>query len=305
MGVRIAVVGYGSAGRQHVQALEGMEEIELYCVLDSNPNVDTGNLPRVQSWQEVLDDPNVDAVALCLPPGGRFDMAHEALAAGKSVLLEKPPCTTEEELDSLLKAARAANRSIGVMFQHRYRLPDEVLNIEWDERTAAVLEVSRPRNPEHYFRSWRQDPALSFGGIFAHLGIHYMDLACQLLGLPVVFHQAGRRDFIPGIDLRVAGTVEFASGAAMAFVVTGEAETRSERLNILGSSLRVTIENGAISIERSGEVLRYAAEPTHLMRKRLYEDFALSVARRKQPQRCHLESCRGVTRLLEQISRKR
>ncbi|MCL6443036.1 MAG: Gfo/Idh/MocA family oxidoreductase [Alicyclobacillus sp.] len=304
MAVRIAVVGYGSAGRQHVQALNGLEEVELYCVLEANPNVDTGDLPRKYSWQDVLDDPNVDAVALCLPPGGRSDMAHEALASGKSVLLEKPPCTTEAELESLLKAARAAKRSIGVMFQHRYRLPDEVLNIKWDERTIAVLEVSRPRNSERYFNSWRQDPALSFGGISAHLGVHYLDLACLLLGLPVNFHQAGRRDFIPGIDLRVAGTVEFSSGAAMAFIVTGEAEARSERLNILSGDCRFTIEDGTVTVEKGGEVHKYIAEPTTLMRKRLYEDFASAVVNHEQPRRCHLEGGRGVTRLLEKIAAK-
>ncbi|MCP3776517.1 Gfo/Idh/MocA family oxidoreductase [Paenibacillus sp. MZ04-78.2] len=304
MAFKIAVVGYGSAGQQHVEVLRDLGGAELYCVVESNLEVDTGELPRQYSLQDVLADQKVDAVALCLPPGGRSNLAHEALAAGKSVLLEKPPCRTEAELDLLLNATQVANRSIGIMFQHRYRLFDEILNFTWDESTTAILEVSRPRNPERYFTSWRQDPMLSIGGITAHLGVHYMDLACLLLGLPKEFQQIGRRDFMPGIDMRVAGAVQFSGGSTMAFVVTGEVESRSERLNILGRDIRLTIQDGSITIEKGGELRHYSSEPTSLMRKRLYEDFVSAAINQEQPKRCSLESGRGVTRLLENIAAK-
>lgn len=304
MTVRLAIIGYGSSGRQHVQALDGVEKIEPYCVLDSNPDVDTGSLHRKNSWEEVLNDPEVDAVALCLPPGIRGQMAHEALVAGKAVLLEKPPCTSELELDSLLSTAQETNRSIGVMFQHRYRIPIEALNITWDHRTTAVLQVSRPRDPERYFRSWRKDPDVSGGGIFAHLGIHYMDLSCQLLGLPVTYNELGRREFAPGLDVRLTGSVEFSCGATMAFTITGEAASRCERLDILGGNARLTIEDGRVVIEADGEAHEFVADPTTLMRKRLYTDFANAVEHREQPKLCHLDGSRGVTRLLESMRHK-
>ncbi|MFC7472564.1 Gfo/Idh/MocA family oxidoreductase [Actinomadura keratinilytica] len=51
---------------------------------------------------------------------------------------------------------------------------------------------------------WRGDPAASFGGIAAHLGVHYLDLACQLLGRPATVALAPVRERAPGIDSRVA-----------------------------------------------------------------------------------------------------
>ncbi|OMF12128.1 hypothetical protein BK131_19180 [Paenibacillus amylolyticus] len=302
MAVNIAIVGYGSAGRQHAKTLLDMNHASLYGIYEKNPIVDTDSVYRFTSWEELLSNPDVNAIALCLPPGGRANKAFEALDAGKSVLLEKPPCTTEKELDQLLKAANDANQTIGIMFQHRYRLPEEAFNVNWDHQTTAILEVSRPRDINRYFNDWRQDPALSFGGITAHLGIHYLDLACQMLGEPISFHQAGRREFSPGIDLRTVGTIEFSTGAAMSFVVTCEAEARKERLSLYGPDIRLTIEDGRSALEYKGNLRQYPVESTHEMRKQLYMDFASSIINKEQPERCHLQGGRGVTRLLEQIA---
>lgn len=302
MTVRVAVVGYGSAGRQHVQALSRLSVTQLAYVLETDRSVDTGDLARIDSWDSLLNDREVDLVALCLPPGNRKNMVYEALASGKSVLLEKPACTSEAELNSYVAAADKAQRHIGAMFQHRYRLPAKVWSLQWDGRSMAILEVSRPRNADRYFMSWRTDKQQCFGGISAHLGVHYLDIACQLLGLPSKVHQTGRRDVVPGIDMRVAGTIDFASGATMAFGVTSEADARSERLTVLGPDGRFTIENGTISIERDAHVEEFVAVSTPAMRMRVYEDMAEAITQKSPPGLCHMERARGVTRVLEVLA---
>lgn len=305
MSIKMAVVGYGAAGQQHVDALFGLEKAELYCVFESNENVDTGEISRKSTWQDVLHDERVDAVALCVPPGGRAELASQAMLAGKSVLLEKPPCLSESELELLLETAIKTKTTLGVMLQHRYRLPKEILEINWNEKTTAILEVSRPRESSRYFTNWRQDPLKSLGGITAHLGVHYLDLACLMLGEPISLEQSGKRNIVPGVDLRTTGSLKFLNGSAMAFIVTGEASKRNERLAIFGDDNHLIIENGHITLERNGEIQKYSPGGTTLeMRKRCYEDFANAVINKAQPQLCNLQSVRGVTKILEQLSKK-
>jgi D-galactose 1-dehydrogenase len=66
------------------------------------------------------DGPPIDAVALCTPPQVRSSLAAMALAAGKHVLLEKPPGATIAELSPLLTAAHAAQRTLFAAWHSRF-----------------------------------------------------------------------------------------------------------------------------------------------------------------------------------------
>jgi len=303
MTLGVALVGFGVAGRQHAAALEGAQFAQVRGVLEDDTAVDTAGLPRCSDWAGLLADPAIDLVALCIPPGGRGRLAQQALAAGKAVLLEKPPASSAAEVDSLVSLAERLGRPLGVMLQHRYRIPDRAMEWDWRAGTSGVLEVSRFRPVAHYRRAgWRQDPSASLGGITAHLGVHYLDLACQLLGEPEAIQLSGRREHAPGIDSRVAGVVEYRSGATLSFVVTAESTVRSERLQLLGSDHRLLIEDGAVTLELAGSVEDFPAVPTGELRREVYRDMAEAVALGGSPRRCGLQSARGVTTVLETVA---
>lgn len=251
MSLGVGIVGFGVAGRQHAAALDGLAEAEAVSVLEHDPTADVGALRRAGSWRELLSDPAVGLVALCVPPGGRARLAVEALEAGKAVLIEKPPAVSEAEIERVTQAATQAGKPVGVMLQHRMRLPDAALVTDWaSPATTAILEVSRFRPPAHYRRAdWRSDPAAAFGGIAAHLGVHYLDLACQLLGRPETVRLAGSRELAPGIDTRVTGLVEFHTGATLAFTVTAESAVRTERLQVLGPARGLCVADGTVSTQ--------------------------------------------------------
>ncbi|MEU1290618.1 Gfo/Idh/MocA family oxidoreductase [Kitasatospora sp. NPDC005856] len=302
----MGIVGFGVAGRQHAAALDGLAEAHAVAVLDQDPSADTGTLDRAQSWQGLLADPRIGLVALCVPPGGRAQLALEALAAGKAVLLEKPPTVSVEELDVLTRAAARAGRPIGVMLQHRMRLPDVALATSWaDPAVTAVLEVSRFRPPAHYRRAgWRSDPVSAFGGIAAHLGVHYLDLACQLMGRPEAVRLAAAREVTPGIDTRATGLVEFHTGATLAFTITAESALRTERLQVLGPDRGLCIADGTVSTQIGGDEQTWPTEPTAALRREVYREMAEAVATGERPRRCHLDGARGVTEILAAVARQ-
>ncbi|MEU6020728.1 Gfo/Idh/MocA family oxidoreductase [Micromonospora sp. NPDC047134] len=299
--VKIVVIGHGRAGRQHISAIACSPEVKLHSVLETNSAVQIGDLPRADSWEAVLLDPSVDAVSLCVPPGGRARLAQEALAAGKGVLLEKPPAMSAAELADLESWSIAAGRPAAVMLQHRYALPEPVLAAEWGGNAAGTLLVSRPRSA-HHFTGWRGDPGQALGGIVAHLGVHYLDLACQLLGEPASVTVTDRAECRPGIDTRCAGVITFATGATLAFIITAEADARAERLSIVGPAGWLDIADGAVRAGLDGCDIDTEPIGGGELRRRVLDEFAQAVATGTAPDRCGLARTRGVTWLLERTT---
>ncbi|UFX43820.1 Gfo/Idh/MocA family oxidoreductase [Bradyrhizobium sp. 41S5] len=118
--LRVAIVGFGEiARRQHVSAIAKTSGVALVAVAD--PAKSPSGLPHFRDLQELLrDGPEIDAVALCTPPQARHAQAAAALAAGKHVLLEKPPGSTLSELTPLIAAAGEAGRTLFATWHSRY-----------------------------------------------------------------------------------------------------------------------------------------------------------------------------------------
>lgn len=118
--LRVAIVGLGKIARdQHVPAIAATEGVELVAVAD--PVASLPGVPHAATLAEVLKDgPDIDAVAICTPPQVRQSQAAIALAAGKHVLLEKPPGATVAEIAPLSVVARAAGRTLFTAWHSRY-----------------------------------------------------------------------------------------------------------------------------------------------------------------------------------------
>ena len=103
--LRVAIVGFGKIARdQHVPAIAATDGVELVAVASRNASLP--GVPHAATLDELLrDGPPIDAVALCTPPQVRHAQAAMALAAGKHVMLEKPPGATVAEITPLMTAA--------------------------------------------------------------------------------------------------------------------------------------------------------------------------------------------------------
>jgi len=107
-GMAIGIAGYGKIARdQHVPAIAASETFELTAIADPWTRHET--LPSYPDVAAMLQaHPEVAAVALCMPPRFRAVAAREAIAAGRHVILEKPPCATMAEAEALADQAEKA-----------------------------------------------------------------------------------------------------------------------------------------------------------------------------------------------------
>ena len=143
---KIAIIGVGKiAIDQHIPVIGKNADFELVGLV-SQRGLHVGDTPSFKTAAELFAAiPEVEAVAICTPPHVRHNIAREALAAGKHVLLEKPPTATVAEMHDLTTAAREAGRVIFSTWHSQYnpgidaakaRLAGQKLkklHIEWRE----------------------------------------------------------------------------------------------------------------------------------------------------------------------------
>lgn len=92
----IGLIGVGYWGSNYVRVFNEMPESELKWIADLDINKleefksKYPNLNSTTDYEDVLDDPEVDAVCIATPPETHFDIAKEFLKNGKDILIEKP-----------------------------------------------------------------------------------------------------------------------------------------------------------------------------------------------------------------------
>jgi predicted dehydrogenase len=118
--VKIAVVGTGGWGINHVRAFARARDVKLVAVADRSEaavNRAASFAPgaqRLRGLDEVLALPEVDAVVLATPAANHAAHAQEALAAGKHVFVEKPLALSAADADQVVAAAERAGRTLMV-----------------------------------------------------------------------------------------------------------------------------------------------------------------------------------------------
>jgi len=122
--IGIGVIGYGYWGPNLVRNFADIPSVDLRWVCD----LQTERLARLrlrypavqitEDMNTVLADPKVDAVAIATPVSTHFDLAMQALKAGKSVFVEKPITATSEEAQRLIE--EADKRGLVIAVDHTF-----------------------------------------------------------------------------------------------------------------------------------------------------------------------------------------
>ncbi len=135
-------------------------------------------------WEQLLEDPRVEAVYVSLPPFLHYPVGRAALEAGKHLLLEKPGALSGEHLREMERLARQKGRRAGVNFVMRQNPFHQFLYSLARGGLAGELIAYRLENeahgdlpPHHWF--WQREKS---GGILVEHGIHFFDLLLWLGG---------------------------------------------------------------------------------------------------------------------------
>jgi predicted dehydrogenase len=158
--VRIGVIGYGYWGPNITRNLAGIEQCLVTAICDRNPDAvkRAGRFyPGVHlttDVAEVVNSPDIDAVAVVTPVWTHFDIAKAALENGKHVFVEKPFTSTPQQAEQLIELAERKNCRI--MVDHTFLFGGAV-------RKIRELVDNGTLGPLYYFDSTRVNL-----GLFQH-----------------------------------------------------------------------------------------------------------------------------------------
>ena len=192
--IKIGIIGAGEVVKAiHVQGYRECNHVEIRGIASRNKKnaeivAQAYNIPLVYSnYTELLCDSEINAVSICTPPSTHYDLAKEAIARGKHVLIEKPIATRLDEVVELANLAKKAQVVVQVVRNERFmelhlRVKEIVHSGEMGEVLAIVQSVSTT-GPESWApqANWFRIPSIAGGGALLDLGVHKVDLATWIL----------------------------------------------------------------------------------------------------------------------------
>ena len=132
--IKIGIIGYGYWGPNLVRNLSECGTAEVRAVSDLRPErlkPVAARYPAIQTTtnhRDLLDNPGIDAIAIATPVSTHFDLALQALKAGKHVLVEKPFTATADQARILIEEAE--RRKLTLMVDHTFLFTPAVRKIK-------------------------------------------------------------------------------------------------------------------------------------------------------------------------------
>lgn len=274
--IRIAIVGLGKIARdQHLPSIAATPGVELVAVASRNATLD--GVRCYPTLEALLDDAaDIDAVALCTPPQVRRAQAAAALAAGKHVLLEKPPGATVSELAPLVAAAAAGRRTLFATWHSRFAAAVEPACAFLDGRRidSVLIEWKEDVRVWHPGQDWIWQPGGL--GVFDP-GINALSILTRILPRPVfltaaeLFFPANRQAPIAA-ELVLSDAAETPVRAVFDFRQTGP-QTWDIRVETDAGPL--TLSSGGARLLHDGQTLADGVDAEY---RGIYRRFADLIA---------------------------
>jgi predicted dehydrogenase len=191
-------------GSVHLNAWSNTPGAEVTAVCTENPGSLSGNLNRTGGnlardlgtfdfervrrfahWSELIADPELDIVDVCLPTDMHHEVTVAALSAGKHVLCEKPMALTGADCDRMLATSQDSGRLLMIghvlRFWPEYRVLSRTIRSGDHGRVLAATFTRQCGLPD--WSKWLPVDARS-GGAVLDLLVHDIDQALMLFGLP-------------------------------------------------------------------------------------------------------------------------
>lgn len=207
MTTKIALVSIGKIARdQHIPAIKGNETFELAAAVSRNANLDgVENFTDMQAMLQAR--PDIPVVSLCMPPAVRFDYAAQAIAAGRHVMMEKPPGATLAECYALQAMARDKGVCLFATWHSRYAAAVPAARAWMADKVIKKVSVIWKED----VRRWHpgQDWIWQAGGLGVFdPGINALSILTEIMPQPV-FVKKAELLFPENCETPIAADIQF------------------------------------------------------------------------------------------------
>jgi UDP-N-acetylglucosamine 3-dehydrogenase len=294
--IQVAFLGCGFITRVHSQYVRRIPELRVagyasrervkadrYCAQFGGRRAYTG-------YAAAIEDPQVQAVVVGVPPRFHLALTLQALAAGKHVLVEKPAFPQLDDYGAVMSARDRAGRVVIVGENDHYKPLARCLRRQLEARAIGDMVFAHFTTLARRLKTagdWRNDETMAGGDAFFEEGIHWLHLAGSLG--PAISSIAGFRPAASahGPDRRVKSMLvafRYENGGVGALFYSREVPSllRGLRLSqLFGRDGIITFESNGlfVIVRRRGRLPRLIVPGVCDIRgyQAMYRDFARAI----------------------------
>ena len=259
--IKVGLLGAGYMGRTHIEVyklISLMYDVKVAGVCDIRPDkagkcAKIHNAKIYESAEDMINDPEIDVIDICLPTYLHFKYAKESIKKGKATFIEKPVVIDLNEGYELLALQEKYNTPVMVGQCVRLWPSYTYLKKVYDEGTYGKLKrLSLRRNstrPLWGWEDWYSDSSKSGSALF-DLHIHDIDYLRYLLGEPEEIHPFGNANYIKSILTFKNTLCEIENGwdfpKAYSFTTGFRADFEKATLTLSGREIDIYEESGRL-----------------------------------------------------------
>jgi len=181
---KVGIIGYGKMGQIRHQVISAFEDVQVQLIYDPE-KVDT-EIEKAQNSDQIIENPEIDAVFTCTPNYLNKPLTIQSLKAGKHVFCEKPPGFTAKDIEEIRAVEKESGKVLMYGFNHRHHASIKYMKKLVDDKEFGKILWMRGRYgksvDETFYDNWRAKKELAGGGILIDQGIHMLDLLLHLGG---------------------------------------------------------------------------------------------------------------------------
>lgn len=294
--LRLAFLGCGGVTRRHSKLLKHFPDVNCFYASRTAEKAEAfcreqNGSGHFGSYQNAIDSADIDVVFVATPPDSHLDLTLKAVAAGKHVIVEKPPFFHASDFD-LVETARAKT-GVQVMVAENYFYKPLLRTLRQILQTDAIGDVkfmffnaTKTQKTE----GWRDEARQAGGGALFEGGIHWVNFLSNL-GLTVGsvrgFEPAGSK--APALERSFQLVVSYKEGPVATLLYSWEINTLLKGLRlsrIYGTEGSITLESNGVFIFVRGKKWRFHLLPglSDLVgSKAMFTDFFQALRSGKEP----------------------
>lgn len=245
---------------------------------DADKAKDYAQRHNIGKWysdaNELINDPNVNAVYVATPPASHAEYAIAAMRTGKPVYVEKPMATTYKECQQMIEVSKETGVPCYVAYYRRtlpyFKRVKQLIDdgLLGNLSTVQIRFAIPPYDTDfrHDTLPWRVKKEIAGAGYFFDLASHQLDLLDFLLG-PIT-DAMGHTANVAGlynVEDTVSATFKFNSGVigSGSWSFVAPPETRTDTIDIVGTKGKLTFSTfmfTPIELETKEDVATYSEE---------------------------------------------
>jgi predicted dehydrogenase len=235
--LRVAIMGLGSYGTRVADAMQSCTKAKLVGVISGTPskitawqakyNIPEKNCYNYENFDNIKNNPDIDAVYIITPNGLHKDQAIRVAKAGKHVISEKPMAVNAKEGQQMVDACKKANVKLLVGYRMHFEPKTlEIIRMRKDGEFGKILFFQglsgfRIGDPTQ----WRLNKQLAGGGAMMDIGVYSINGSRYMIGEEPIWvtAQETKTDnvkFKEGVDETIQFQLGFPGGAVASCLST-------------------------------------------------------------------------------------